>query len=175
MILKDDEIKSFMRTLEESQLRPYTNEKRTAAEEKLNTLMKELREKRVAEYGNFLQQLNKNIPDEELFETCAISKGDKIKINGLKEYIKREALKRDLIDNKNFYPAIVKYSLENIPAANVKEVVYASWERPFLMHDHWYRRCTNCYCDSPHGAADNKEYMPPFCSVCGAQMNVERE
>jgi hypothetical protein len=40
-----------------------------------------------------------------------------------KEYIDREALKRDLIDNRGFYPSIVKAAIENAPAADVVEVV----------------------------------------------------
>lgn len=40
-----------------------------------------------------------------------------------KEYIEREALRRDLIDNRSFYPAIVKCAIESAPAADVVEVV----------------------------------------------------
>ena len=39
------------------------------------------------------------------------------------EYIEREALKRDLIDNRGFYPSIVKAAIENAPTADVVEVV----------------------------------------------------
>ena len=35
------------------------------------------------------------------------------------EYIDREKLKRDLIDNRNFYPAIVKNAIENAPNEDV--------------------------------------------------------
>lgn len=38
------------------------------------------------------------------------------------EYIEREALKRDLIDNRGFYPSIVKSAIENAPTADVVEV-----------------------------------------------------
>lgn len=34
-------------------------------------------------------------------------------------YIDREKLKRDLIDNRSFYPAIVKRALENAPTEDV--------------------------------------------------------
>ena len=34
-------------------------------------------------------------------------------------YIDAEALTRDLIDNRSFYPAIVKNAIENAPAADV--------------------------------------------------------
>ena len=37
----------------------------------------------------------------------------------MEEYISREALKRDLIDNRSFYPAIVKKAIENAPTADV--------------------------------------------------------
>ena len=39
------------------------------------------------------------------------------------EYIEREALKRDLIDNRGFYLSIVKAAIENAPTADVVEVV----------------------------------------------------
>ena len=50
----------------------------------------------------------------------------------MKKYIDAEEFKRILIDDKSFYPAIVKNVLENMPAADVKEVV----------------RCKDC--DVPH-------------------------
>ena len=39
------------------------------------------------------------------------------------EYIDKEKLIRDLIDNRNFYPAIVKNAIENAPTEDVVEVV----------------------------------------------------
>ena len=38
-------------------------------------------------------------------------------------YIDAEKLIRDLIDNRNFYPAIVKNAIENAPTEDVVEVV----------------------------------------------------
>ena len=52
-----------------------------------------------------------------------------------KEYIDREALKRDLIDNRSFFPVIVKRAIETAPAADV--VPRAEVER--LKH------ILNCY------------------------------
>lgn len=52
------------------------------------------------------------------------------------KYIDSEALKRDLIDNRNFYPAIVANAIEHAPACDVVEVV----------------RCKDC----KHYSPDNK-------------------
>ena len=41
----------------------------------------------------------------------------------MSKYIDSEALKRDLIDNRNFYPAIVANAIEHAPACDVVEVV----------------------------------------------------
>ena len=39
------------------------------------------------------------------------------------EYIDKEKLKRDLIDNRCFYPAIVKKAIEDAPVEDVVKVV----------------------------------------------------
>ena len=52
-----------------------------------------------------------------------MEKHEQMAMIGKKEYIEREALKRDLIDNRSFYPAIVKCAIESAPAADVVEVV----------------------------------------------------
>jgi len=52
-------------------------------------------------------------------------------------------------------------------------VVHAKWGRPVLINGHWYRPCSNCSYSSAHGAADNKEFMPNFCSNCGAIMDLK--
>ena len=40
-----------------------------------------------------------------------------------KKYIEVESFKRELIDNRHFFPVIVKNALEKMPAADVVEVV----------------------------------------------------
>ena len=40
-----------------------------------------------------------------------------------KEYIERKALIRDLIDNRSFYPAVVKSAIESATVVDVIEVV----------------------------------------------------
>jgi hypothetical protein len=84
-----------------------------------------------------------------------------------KEYIDREALKRDLIDNRGFYPSIVKAAIENAPAADVVEVV----------------RCRDCkfrldrVCDCDQWANDDfATYIDEndFCSY-GAKMDGKDE
>ena len=42
--------------------------------------------------------------------------------NALNKYIHAETLKRDLIDNRGFYPAIVNRALIDAPAADVVEI-----------------------------------------------------
>lgn len=82
-----------------------------------------------------------------------------------KEYIDKEALKRDLIDNRNFYPAIVKAAIESAPVAEVKEVIHAEW----LFNRHGGPCETSYYCSrcidggSDYGS-DN------YCPNCGAIM-----
>jgi hypothetical protein len=43
----------------------------------------------------------------------------KIKENDMPNYIDKDKLIRDLIDNRNFYPAIVKRAIENAPTEDV--------------------------------------------------------
>ena len=78
------------------------------------------------------------------------------------KYIDAEALKRDLIDNKSFFPAIVAKAIENAPAADVVEVV----------------RCKDCkhWCEptcqikvSQYGL-----YSDDFCS-CGEKAGVDND
>ena len=50
------------------------------------------------------------------------------------EYISRNALKRDLVDNRSFYPAIVAKAIENaptvdvVPRVEVEKIIEASWK-----------------------------------------------
>lgn len=62
-------------------------------------------------------------------------------MNEKKEYIEKNVFKQELL-NKNFYPAIVSHTLENMPNANVVEVV----------------RCKDCKYRSirTHNKYDNK-------------------
>jgi hypothetical protein len=80
-----------------------------------------------------------------------------------KEYIEREALKRKLIDEKSFFPAIVASALKEMPAADVVEVV----------HGEWIDRDEKTWCSVCD--ASNKQYKPPFCPHCGAKMNGARK
>ena len=70
----------------------------------------------------------------------------------MKKYIDAEAFKRKLIDEKSFFPAIVARVLEEMPAADVVEVV----------------RCKEC--DVPHNRWTGCPYLngliPPSDHYC---------
>ena len=57
------------------------------------------------------------------------------------KYIDSEALKRDLIDNRNFYPAIVANAIEHAPACDVvkvvrcKDCVYSYFVSQYSKHE----------------------------------------
>lgn len=76
------------------------------------------------------------------------------------KFINAEAFKRKLIDEKNFYPAIVARALEEMPAADVVEVV----------------RCEKC----KHGdvstfslSKDGEEYIGCYCSLKNIVMDID--
>ena len=52
-----------------------------------------------------------------------------------------------------------------------KNTLHAKWGKPMLINGHWYRECSKCLYSSAHGAADNREFVPLFCSNCGAAMD----
>lgn len=52
------------------------------------------------------------------------------------KYISAEKLKRDLIDNRSFFPAIVARAIEDMPAADVvstEGLKQIMWERDFAI------------------------------------------
>lgn len=85
-----------------------------------------------------------------------------------KEYIEREALKRDLIDNRNFYPAIVKCAIEKAPAADVAPVVHGHWK----LRDDGSGTCSECgFTQKNVWDYDNWQN---YCGVCGADMRLRK-
>lgn len=56
------------------------------------------------------------------------------------KYIDAEALKRDLIDNRGFFPAIVAKAIEDAPAVDVVQVVKCKdckdWQRNSGFAEH---------------------------------------
>ena len=76
-------------------------------------------------------------------------------------------------DGEDYYVGVAEATgeIHSMPAVEVKEVVHAKWEKPVLIDGHWYRTCSNCFYGSAHGAYGNKEFMPMFCSNCGAIMD----
>ena len=91
-----------------------------------------------------------------------------------KEYIEREALKRDLIDNRNFYPSIVKNAIETAPTADVVEVVHGEWRKSqfagksgfYNLRDVICSECETC-CTFLH----DKNTPMNYCPNCGAKMD----
>jgi rubrerythrin len=85
-----------------------------------------------------------------------------------KEYIDREALKRDLIDNRGFYPSIVKAAIENAPAADVVKVVHSAWKEHFSFGV-WHYDCP--ICDDGYATKERDKTPPNYCPNCGATMD----
>ena len=53
-------------------------------------------------------------------------------------------------------------AIGKLQRANVKEIVYAHWEKADGMG---YYRCSHCK------TVDDKYYQPEYCSHCGAEMS----
>lgn len=53
-------------------------------------------------------------------------------------------------------------TIGKLPKANVKEIVYAHWEKADGMG---YYRCSHCK------TVDDKYYQPEYCPHCGAEMS----
>jgi hypothetical protein len=88
-----------------------------------------------------------------------------------KEYIDREALKRDLIDNRGFYPSIVKAAIENAPTADVVEEVHGEWiDKPTGRYCHIGSYCSVCGKKSGIGGIESNRHKP-YCPNCGAKMD----
>ena len=56
----------------------------------------------------------------------------------------------------------VQKMVTELPKANVKEIVYAHWEKADGMG---YYRCSHCK------TVDDKYYQPEYCPHCGAEMS----
>ena len=55
----------------------------------------------------------------------------------------------------------VQKMVTELPKANVKEIVYAHWEKADGMG---YYRCSHCK------TVDDKYYQPEYCPHCGAEI-----
>lgn len=77
------------------------------------------------------------------------------------KYIDSEALKRDLIDNRNFYPAIVANAIEHAPACDVVEVVRCK-DCKYGNKDGKYIHCRHF--DSGDSFVDEDFNPDDFCS-----------
>lgn len=87
----------------------------------------------------------------------------------MKKYIDAEAFKRKLIDEKNFFPAMVARALEEMPDADVVKVKHGGWSRDNL-------KCSVCGKTNPTVFLDeySVEYRAEFldyCPNCGAKMD----
>lgn len=87
------------------------------------------------------------------------------------EYIERKALIRDLIDRRNFFPAIVKRAIEEAPAADVKEVRRGRW---MGLHDGWHYSysCSECGAEAlTKEETMHDQVCSNYCPYCGARMD----
>ena len=75
-------------------------------------------------------------------------------------YIDKEAFKRKLIDEKNFFPAMVARALEEMPTADVVEVKHGEWKWDERFSDYTCSLCHNWDLTTPN-----------YCSNCGAKMD----
>ena len=87
------------------------------------------------------------------------------------DLISREALKRDLIDNYSFYPAIVKNALEKQPTISPDSLrPKGRWEQ--IGYDDVLDRITCSHCKEYWNILDNDTETFNFCPNCGAKMEV---
>lgn len=56
----------------------------------------------------------------------------------------------------------VQKMVTELPKANVKEIIYAHWEKADGMG---YYKCSHCK------TVDDKYYQPEYCPYCGAEMS----
>ena len=80
----------------------------------------------------------------------------------MSRYIDADALIDDLINNKNFYPALVASAIKNTPTVDMVEVIHGEWG-----FDGTGWTCSEC--DS-YGTDLYK-----YCPHCGAKMDGERK
>lgn len=79
--------------------------------------------------------------------------------------IDADALVRDLVDNKGFYPTIVRRAIETAPTVDAVEVVHGEWK---ICSDGYYPYCSNCQREPQSGK------MTDYCPNCGAKMDGEK-
>lgn len=99
----------------------------------------------------------------------------------MKEYIERDKLygtesllMSDIVEEN----PVAKYILEQVlfdiketPAADVREVVHAKWERvsDWDNENNAIFDCSNCH----HGDVQARGQEVPYCWYCGAKMDVK--
>lgn len=93
------------------------------------------------------------------------------------EYIEREAFKRKLVDEKNFFPAIVARALDEMPAADVVEVKHGEWIVVKEYNDYRMRYEAKIACSVCDHKPKYKGYLSDmdYCPKCGAKMDGGRD
>lgn len=95
-------------------------------------------------------------------------------------YIDVEVLIRKLIDEKNFFPALVAIAIDETPEADVVEVKHGEW-KPYETEETygedekiWYK-CSVCGTDALGRCYEDEWYSYPIksdiCHKCGAKMD----
>lgn len=89
------------------------------------------------------------------------------------KFIKAEAFKRKLIDEKSFFPAIVARALEETPAADVVEVKHGKWLPDYeTFVDEWERESEPIQTGWVCSLCGRQEFIrEPYCH-CGAKMDA---
>lgn len=90
----------------------------------------------------------------------------------MKEYIDRK-LMNEVLDELCVVNSVWNV-LNDIPAADVKEVIRAKWERKEYNSNYPYYRmeCSNCGGRMPRDQF-TKEYYSSYCPHCGAKMDLD--
>ena len=83
-----------------------------------------------------------------------------INLDDMLEQFDKRASK--LVGDRRISVESMREFIVNRPRANVKEIVYAHWEKADGMG---YYRCSHCK------TVDDKYYQPEYCPHCGAEMS----
>ena len=92
-----------------------------------------------------------------------------------KEYLERETLLRNAkkFQGELFGSVLIVSEIENMPAADVKEVIHAKWIKVTNRDSYWYA-CPCCGHEAPKDTW-NQYWLSDWCPNCGANMCSKNE